>query len=362
MSQFKDLSDLIGRIYDSVITPSHWPGVLAEITDRMGGTAASIHLHDPISTRNQLIAEFGTDPQWTTLLLSRYAAMSPIGAAILLAEVDQAVSAFDFIDEAEFRESRYYQEWMKPQGYYDMMGALISKRPTEVGAISTVRALGQGRFGHEEREFLSLVAPHVRRAVQLAGLLEHRTMESGNLKSIVDMLSSAVFVIDRSHRVLHANAAALQICDTPNGALNVSDGRLALIETRASQLLRNAVSAPAPQPSSVVLAFSDGQNRIAAVLPVDAAAGVFVLVMHVPSTDLPAFGTSLIEAFRFTPREIAVLMPLVSGKDIAEVADSLGISLATARTHLQRLFEKSKTSRQADLVRVVMQAMPPVRG
>jgi len=55
-----------------------------------------------------------------------------------------------------------------------------------------------------------------------------------------------------------------------------------------------------------------------------------------------------------------VVIPLLQGKDITEVAQLLGISVATARTHLQRLFEKTKTSRQADLVRVVMQIMPPV--
>ena len=50
---------------------------------------------------------------------------------------------------------------------------------------------------------------------------------------------------------------------------------------------------------------------------------------------------------------------LVQGMTVAEVADTLGISLATARTHLARLLDKTGSSRQADLVRLAMSARAP---
>ena len=60
-----------------------------------------------------------------------------------------------------------------------------------------------------------------------------------------------------------------------------------------------------------------------------------------------------------TPAESRVMMLLVQGMAPAEVAETLGISLPTARTHLARLLDKTGTNRQADLVRLAMSALAP---
>jgi len=43
------------------------------------------------------------------------------------------------------------------------------------------------------------------------------------------------------------------------------------------------------------------------------------------------------------------------------VASRLGISLATARTHLAHVFDKTGTRRQAELVRLLLRSQPAVR-
>ena len=63
--------------------------------------------------------------------------------------------------------------------------------------------------------------------------------------------------------------------------------------------------------------------------------------------------------YAITPAEFRVMMLIVQGMTIAEAAETLGIS-PTAKTHLARLFDKTGTSRQADLVRLAMSALAPV--
>ncbi|WP_246687297.1 LuxR C-terminal-related transcriptional regulator [Mesorhizobium sp. B2-5-9] len=41
------------------------------------------------------------------------------------------------------------------------------------------------------------------------------------------------------------------------------------------------------------------------------------------------------------------------GEGLQAVADEVGISLTTVRTHLQHVFEKTETRRQAELVRLI---------
>ena len=45
---------------------------------------------------------------------------------------------------------------------------------------------------------------------------------------------------------------------------------------------------------------------------------------------------------------------------VLQAADALGISQATVKTHLSRLFEKTSTNRQADLVRIVASFATPL--
>ncbi|TIM67780.1 MAG: hypothetical protein E5Y52_10680 [Mesorhizobium sp.] len=56
--------------------------------------------------------------------------------------------------------------------------------------------------------------------------------------------------------------------------------------------------------------------------------------------------------YRLTPAEAAVAITIARGEGLQAVADELGISLTTARTHLQHVFEKTET-RQAGLVRLI---------
>lgn len=53
---------------------------------------------------------------------------------------------------------------------------------------------------------------------------------------------------------------------------------------------------------------------------------------------------------RLTPREAEVLRALMAGGDVADVAASLTISIATARTHIKRLHVKTHTHSLSGLV------------
>ena len=55
-------------------------------------------------------------------------------------------------------------------------------------------------------------------------------------------------------------------------------------------------------------------------------------------------------AFGLTPAETRVLTCLLVGRTLAETATTLGIAVATAKTHLEHIFSKTGVTRQADLM------------
>jgi DNA-binding CsgD family transcriptional regulator len=69
---------------------------------------------------------------------------------------------------------------------------------------------------------------------------------------------------------------------------------------------------------------------------------------------------ALAALYELTPTEARVLLEIASGKNRAAAADALGIADSTVKTHLARIFEKTGTSEQAELAKLVASLTPPV--
>jgi len=70
--------------------------------------------------------------------------------------------------------------------------------------------------------------------------------------------------------------------------------------------------------------------------------------------------------WRFRPAanaaERKVLEHIADGKPPQETADHLGISVNTVKTHLQKIFAKTNTGRQADLIHLVTRSTAPLKA
>ena len=78
---------------------------------------------------------------------------------------------------------------------------------------------------------------------------------------------------------------------------------------------------------------------------------VLVLVTDLGSRSLNAGSLdALAGGFGLTQSEIALCKRLLLGETVVEAAEKLGITPGTARTRLKAIFQKTGTSRQAELM------------
>jgi len=59
------------------------------------------------------------------------------------------------------------------------------------------------------------------------------------------------------------------------------------------------------------------------------------------------------ETFKLTLTELRILLAITEVGGMLEVATAFGVADTTVRTHVNRLFEKTGATRQADLVKLV---------
>ena len=87
-----------------------------------------------------------------------------------------------------------------------------------------------------------------------------------------------------------------------------------------------------------------------------AIAAIFVQdPASVPSPANAAFA----KLYGLTDGELRLLNGLMPGLSLAETAQLLGIGEATAKTHLRRIFAKTRTAKQAELLYLLMTSTPP---
>jgi DNA-binding CsgD family transcriptional regulator len=160
--------------------------------------------------------------------------------------------------------------------------------------------------------------------------------------------------------------------------LRSAAGRLAAREAEVDQSLRDAFTAAGSGDTAigikgiaVPLTARDGTRHMAHVLPLTfgarrragmayvAAAAVFVNEAALDAASSPEI---IAKTYKLTPTELRILLAIVEVGGVPEVAEALGIAESTVKTHLGRLFQKTATSRQADLVKLVAGFSNPLAG
>ncbi|HEX2285077.1 MAG TPA: LuxR C-terminal-related transcriptional regulator [Mycobacterium sp.] len=70
---------------------------------------------------------------------------------------------------------------------------------------------------------------------------------------------------------------------------------------------------------------------------------------------------ALRRVYGLTTTEAEVALRVLGGTGLKPIADDMSLSLATVRTHLQHVFDKTNTHRQAELVRLLLGGLAATR-
>src|SRR5580704_17095706 len=234
--------------------------------------------------------------------------------------------------------------------------------------LIVTRTLETGFANETMRQRFSLVVPHIRRAVLIGKAIDLKTVEAAVLADSLDTLRSAMFIGEASGRIVHANVSGHAMIGEA-AALRARNGKLQAIDGKAEQTLSQSFSASASGDAflgkhgiAVPLKGRDGQRFVAHVLPLTsgsrrtasaayaAAATVFVRKAEL---ELPSPPEAVAKEFGLTPAELRVLFAVIEVGSVSEVSAVLGVAETTVKTHLQHLFDKTATHRQAELVKLV---------
>ena len=235
-----------------------------------------------------------------------------------------------------------------------------------------------------ERERTSAVAAHVAAAPHqlvtflarlVSALSEEREvlrLQQNEALYVLDAVLLAMALVDRGGRVVYVNREADKLLSDPDGLLGLSHGMLIarrLQHQKSFNRLFALASASADQGvqfrNSLFLRSQskDVASLSIGIVPFGPAArypsDLYLLIAKALGPDEHLLKT-IRQLFELTDSEAAIASSLAAGLSLAEAAQQLGIKVSTARTHLSRIFQKTDTQQQSQLVSLLRDAIVPV--
>lgn len=264
----------------------------------------------------------------------------------------------DFINPGP---ERFFHGGLQPREWIDAASAMLEEPADDLVSGTRYRA----GVADDVRRRLAMILPHIRRSLQIGENIARSRAETAALADTVDGLGAGLFVVDGTTRIVHTNAAARRLLAAED-VLSSHGGRLVACDPQANRSLRLALTATdGPidvMPDPLPLIAPDGTRRVGHVRPLKPVARSYgngpqealaAVLVYKAGMECPRPPEIIARSYNLTPTELRVLLAIVEIGGAPEVAAKLGIAPSTVRTHVGRLFEKTGTKRQAELVRLV---------
>jgi DNA-binding CsgD family transcriptional regulator len=191
----------------------------------------------------------------------------------------------------------------------------------------------------------------------------------GDITGVIDAIRHGIVIVGSGCGVVHLNSAAERILTSGDG-LCIRSGRVEANRTSTNTELQVSIARAHGDPQSdcasgdsFACSRPSGKRPYAIhVLPLKpaenpSAARVLVMIID-PEQESDPPKVLLRRLFGLTSGEANVALLMLRGDGLKPIAADLALSMATVKTHLHHIFNKTDTHRQAELVRLLLGVIP----
>lgn len=282
-------------------------------------------------------------------------------------EVGRPVVDAMVVDVESFHSGEFYNDWCIPQGY--LHGAALNLA-TSQGWRASLMVSGGKAYDGDTLKILGAVTPHLIRAFQFNQLL-HETQALGmGAFAALEYLDRGALLVGVSGTVRTANGIAERILEQGDGLI-LRSGQLhcskgsdtAALERLIGQCARGMVTA---DEGMISISRSVGRSPLRVqCLPFPTrnwwpgfTQQLAMIFVTDPDARMEQVTQRLRQRYGLTPAEASLAWEIVRSGGRKTAAVQRGISVATARTQLTAIFDKTGVRRQAELVRLLLDEQP----
>jgi len=206
MSEIARFSALVADISDASLDPSLWADVLEKICAFIPAAVGNIFIQDGVAKHAHVGFGGSLQAAWNELYVMKYAKLNPLFSALLFGEVGEIFCSSNLVPAAQMAHTRFYREYLQPQGLGQVVGAVLDKCATRCAIFTVIVTGSLGQVEDETFERARLLVPHIQRAVG-------RTVDQPHLAAEHQKTASAALtfpeLIARQFRLTPAELAVM---------------------------------------------------------------------------------------------------------------------------------------------------------
>lgn len=360
---------LIERLYDAVADPQGWPDFLTALASAAGGVVPAVYVTDRATGANRFHVVSGHDPAWGGAYEAYFKHRDLRRGRIEELPGDSVFVGSALVPDRELVGSEFYNDFLHPQGFFHLLGAVPWKTAETVAVVRVIRPRSAAPFGASDLGLFRRILPHLSRALRLHQRLVVAEQRRDESVGLLDRFPTGVLLLDAAGHMVASNRTGEALLSAGVGLRATREGLRAAVpgETAALQrLVARAATAAADEPSDGVLNITRPPPHRALNLLVaplrggplraDVTRAAVVVFVTDPERSPPVSADAMQRWLGLTPAEAALVLELLRGLRVEEAADVLHITTNTARTQLKRALVKTGTGRQAELLRLALGA------
>jgi len=364
MVSLEAYSRLLEVLYSAPLEQDQWEHFLALLCEHTGATLAVFIAADTrlgLSVRSQGGGSEQT-AQGIATYNQRYGHSDPFKAEILRNPRQGIFQVEDLLPNEGILRTDIYRDVLEPSGIRYSTILMLSLTLRRLEAISIWRSPDQGPMDEDRNHLLQLLFPHIQKTLEIRQVLGVAQQRIAGAEAMVDASATPTFLLTRQGRVLHHNAAAQSLLLAAD-ALALRDGclvpRVAAAVEPLRRLFLNATF-PAANHSPFALPRTSAarplQLLVSPLTPAlrDRSGADLVLLATDPEKPVNLPDDALRALFGFSPAQVEVAIGLLMGYTLQEIATLRHVSIGTVRQQVKAILAKTGTTRQADLIRLLM--------
>lgn len=372
---------LVERIYEAAVQPDAWHDFVAELSEALGGAAVQMSLRLPRAAPTpDAYYHTGLDPAYHAAFVKHALEGLPWGSLDNEVFRGRFGRAREVITAPEVSGTPFYLDFMRPQGLaaeWPICHLIQTHEGTPIAGIAIYRREGDRPIVDADLELLDSLVAHLSRAYAVHARLTNASHERSALAEVIDHLPVGVILLDSAGRSVLRNRSADGILALRDGFC-LEGGRPCAMDPgenrRLRALLASAASDAATDEDSGagVMSLSRPSGRRGFSVWVgslrspaprarrdEASAILFVADAE---TDRVSTNEVLQHLYRLTPAEADLVRRISSGQSLEQVAEKRGVTMNTVRSQLKQVFCKTDTSRQGELVHLVLTGIAAIRS
>ncbi|MCC8405824.1 helix-turn-helix transcriptional regulator [Paraburkholderia sp. MMS20-SJTN17] len=359
--------ELIGDLYEAALTQDGFFETIQRVAEWVEADMFHMYSIDAISNSPRFSYYTPTATTFDGMIaryVEYYRGLDPRVDLVNCQPANTWFACQDHFNDRYVSRSEFFQDFLIPNGLRYMFGTRIASAGGSDVLVALVRAAGRASFTDRNRADFTSISGHMQRAIrcwQGAVELHHSAAVGAEMSAL---LSIAAIVLDRQLRAVSVNPEAETMLRA-TASLKLRGDRLVATSSSVNDALQAAFGRVAKSGHGETLAITDRANgNYDLFLSINAlpsssgvartvGPGLLVMARRKGSSRLVT-AIQLRQAFDLSAAEAAAAEALIDGASPDEYAQKNGVSIATVRTQLRAIYEKTGTRTQAEAVGLML--------